>query len=150
MVYDPLHEYPKDECDVFYPKNSTYPNTAVENEKFISQVIVKNRYELLIYDEATRVFPNKREFFPVMRSFLDTYRHYNQMGLVFICRRPSQLQTDIPSLSHHIVSFGSKGLPDIQRLNAESNGLGDLCSTLSDYHYALVNEDRSYVEMTPV
>ena len=72
------------------------------------------------------------------------------MGLVFICRQPSQLHTDIPSLSYHIISFGSKGLPDIRRLNAESDGLGDLCTTLSNYKYTWVNEDMSYFEMQSI
>jgi len=150
LIFDPLKEYPHNQCDVYYPKNNTYPAIATENETFIKDIVMKGSYELLIYEEATRVFPNKYPLFPVMRSFFDTYRHYNQMGLIFICRRPSQLQTDIPSLSHNLISFGNKGIADISRLNQESDGLGDLCSRLSNYCYAFVNEDRTYQEMPPV
>ena len=150
IVYDPLHEYNSSHCDVFYPTKNTYPDTAIENEGFINNLIIKGKYELLIYDEATRVFPNQKPLLPLMRSFFDTYRHYNQLGLVFICRRPVQLQTDIPSLSHHIISFGTKGLPDINRLNAESAGLGDACSHLDQYHFCFVNENRTYFEHDPI
>lgn len=150
LVFDPLKEYPHNDCDVYYPQHNVFPSIAIENEQFIKGIVAKGQYEILIYEEASRVFPNMKSLMPEMRSFFDTYRHYNNLGLVFICRRPSQLHTDIPSLSHHIVSFGSKGLPDINRLNAESEGLGTLCSQLANYEYAFVNQDRSYCKMPPI
>ena len=85
-----------------------------------------------------------------MRSFLDTYRHYNQVGLVFICRRASQIFTDIPSLAHNLICFGNKGVADIQRLNSESRDLGDAVAGLSDYHFVLVAQDRTFEIMDPI
>lgn len=152
LVHDPLKEYPQNDCDVYYPKKTTYPAITQENENFIKKIVIPNanNYDLIVWEEASRTFPNKKELFPVMRAFLDTYRHYNQVGLVFICRRASQIQTDIPSLAHNLICFGNKGVADIQRLNSESQGLGDVVAQLSNYHFVLVAQDRTFKEMDPI
>ena len=150
IVHDPLKQYPKDQCDVYYPKSNIYPGITRDNENFLKWIMKNQVYDLLIYEEASRTFPNGKPFFPGMRSFIDTYRHYNHMGLVFICRRPPQIQTDIPSLAHYLFCFGNKGSPDIQRLNAESEGLGDLVATLSNYEFVFVNQDRNYERVPPI
>lgn len=150
LVHDPLKQYNKASCDVYIPKNKNYPGIARDNESFVTWVMKNQNYDLLIYEEASRTFPNGRPFFPNMRSFIDTYRHYNHLGLVFICRRPPQIQTDIPSLAHHLFCFGNKGSADIQRLNQESEGLGDLVKTLSNYEYVFVDQDRNYERMPPI
>ena len=152
LVHDPLHQYPSDRADVFHPKIN-YPEIAQENELFLEKYVKSQskKYDLLIYEEASRTFPSgNRPLYPAMRSFLDTYRHYNNLGLVFICRRPAQIFTDIPELSHYIISFGNKGLNDIQRLNAESGGLGEIVKTLDNYEYVIVNQDRTYLKMPKI
>jgi len=118
-----------------------------------SEMCIRDRnFDLLIYEEASRTFPNGKNILPVMRDFLDTYRHWNNtgFGVVFICRRPAQIFTDIPELAHIIICFGNKGTNDISRLNAEAGGLGDLVSQLSDYKYVIVDQDRTYKEMPPI
>lgn len=151
LVHDPLKEYPRGGTDVYYPK-LIYPEIAKENETFIKKIVIPNtsKYDLLIYEEASRTFPNSKPIFPVMRSFFDTYRHYDNIGLVFICRRPAQIFTDIPSLSHYQFNFGNKGLADINRLNQESAGLGDLVSQLDKYEFVFVNQDRTYEKKPPI
>ena len=151
LVHDPLKQYPSDKCDVFLPKIN-YPGIAHENELFLEKFVKpkSGKYDLLIYEEASRTFPSQKPIMPAMRSFLDTYRHYNELGLVFICRRPAQIFTDIPELSHHIFSFGNKGLNDIKRLNAESSGLGDIVKDLANYEYVIVNQDRTFTRMPPI
>ena len=149
LVHDPLKEYPQNDCDVFYPKQSNYPGIAIENEMFLENVVKPNckKYDLLVYEEASRTFPNEKPLYPNMRSFFDTYRHYNSLGLVFICRRPAQIFTDIPELSHFLFCFGNKGLNDISRLNRESEGLGDMVKELSNFDYVVVSSDRTYQRM---
>lgn len=151
LVHDPLKEYPKDGCDVFYPK-LTYPAIAEENEELLKKIVIpqSSEYDLLVYEEASRTFPNSKPLLPVMRSFFDTYRHYNNLGLVFICRRPAQIFTDIPALSHYQFNFGNKGLADINTLNSVSKGLGDEVATLKDHAYVFVDQDRSYSRMPPI
>lgn len=148
IIHDPLKQYPSNKCDVYHPKNIVYPAIAYDNEKFISWIENNcNSYDLLVFEECSRLFPNKKDFMPKMRSFFDTYRHFNNIGMVFICRRPAQINTEITNLAHHIISFGNKGKADIQTLNQESEGLGDLCKTLSNYEFVFVDQDRNYKKM---
>ena len=151
LVHDPLKEYPKNRCDVFEPKLN-YPDIAEENEEIINKIVIPNckKYDLLVYEEASRTFPNSKPLYPVMRSFFDTYRHYGNLGLVFICRRPAQIFTDIPALSHYQFNFGNKGLADINTLNSISQGLGDAVAQLKDHAYVFVDQDRSYKIMPPI
>lgn len=154
LVHDPLKQYPQDQADVYYPPKLNYPQITADNEDFLENIVKKlaPNYDLLIYEEASRTFPNSKPLFPAMRSFLDTYRHWNSsgFGVVFICRRPAQIFTDIPELAHHLICFGNKGLNDISRLNAESQGLGDLVKTLSHYEFVIVNQDRTYKKMPKI
>lgn len=149
LVFDPLKEYPTGECDVYYPKAKVHPAITRENEEFIKKIVIPeaDKYDLIIWEEASRTFPTKKEFMPIMRSFLDTYRHFNQIGIIFICRRSAQINTDIPSLAHNLICFGNKGTADIQRLNQESQGLGDLVATLDNYDYVFVEQNREYQKM---
>lgn len=156
LVHDPLKQYPKDKCDVYYPpKPLKWPYITKDNDDvFLEKYVrsVANNYDLIIYEEASRTFPNGKSLFPTMRDFLDTYRHWNPSGLgvIFICRRPAQIFTDIPELAHHLICFGNKGLNDISRLNAESSGLGDLVATLSNYEFVIVDQDRTYRKMPKI
>jgi len=162
LVHDPLKQYSQVECWNYKPKHNTYPAITRDNENFVKNImeggsmsfgeeeISVREFDLVIYEEASRTFPNGKPFFSKMRSFLDTYRHYNQLGLVFICRRASQIQTDIPSLAHYLFCFGNKGVADISRLNSESKGLGDLVATLSKFRYVFVDQDRVYEEYPPI
>jgi hypothetical protein len=153
LVIDILGEYIDLKCDVYIPKAKIYPEIAKELDEFIKTYIIPkaNEYDLIIFEECNRIFPNKKEFMPVMRAFLDTYRHYGHgLGVVFVARRPAQVNTDIPSLSHNQVNFCNKGVSDIQRMNAESKGLGDMIANLSNHKFVLVKEDRTYKEYNPI
>lgn len=173
LVFDPNSEYDKSECDVYRPKYTTFPAVARENEKFLGWVkknkarykhkivdpltdketIEEGKYDLIIWDEADSIFPNKKPLFPLMDNLKGKYRHENKwggIGIIFLCRRPAQLFTDFPSLSHYIFTFGNKGAPDKQRLNSEAEGLGDQAKLLSDYRYIVVSPDRQYEEHPPI
>jgi len=176
LVHDPLKQYGESECFNYVPPHNTYPAITRDNDTFVKAImdgksfvfresIVDSRtgreefktveinpgeFDLLIFEEASRTFPNGKPFFSKMRSFLDTYRHYNDLGLVFICRRASQIQTDIPSLAHHLICFGNKGVADISRLNQESKGLGDAVAELANFDYVFVDQDRNYQRMPKI
>lgn len=154
LVWDPNREYDHTRCDVYQPKHLAYPGPAYECEDVLEKIIKKNRgnYDIVIFDEANQTFPVSRPLLPNMLSFLNTYRHdlWGNLGVGFVCRRPAQLFTDFVSLSHIIFSFGNKGSQDIQRLNMESSGLGDLVKTLANHEYVIVDQDRTYSRMPPI
>lgn len=162
LAHDPLRQYSQCDCHNYIPSHNTYPAITRDNEALVKAImdgksfsfgdeeISARDFDLLIYEEASRTFPNGKPFFSKMRSFLDTYRHYNNLGLVFICRRASQIQTDIPSLAHHLICFGNKGVADISRLNQESKGLGDAVAELANFEYVFVDQDRNYQRMPKI
>jgi len=153
LVFDPNGEYDTSKCDVFVPKKRSYPGIAREFENFL-EYIKKNKggWDLLIIDEADSVFPNKRPLMSNADDLKGRFRHpiWGNLGIGFICRRPAQLFTDFPGLAHYLFLFGNKGSADIQRLNQEAEGLGDLVKTLSNYEFVIVNQDRTYQKMPPI
>jgi len=153
LIFDPNGEYDHNSGDVYRPKYNNYPNIALENEEFLRFVKRnKGNWDLVIWDEADDIFPLNKPLFSNMANLKGKYRHDNwgNLGIVFICRRPAQLYTDFPELAHYIVTFGSKGKNDIQRMNDISKGLGDDARNLSNYEYILVNPDRTYIRMPPI
>ena len=153
LVFDPHGEYDSNVCDTYKPKKKSYPGVAWEVEEFLKFVQRnKGEWELLIFDEADAPFPNKRPLFSLMDNLKGNYRHpeWGKLGIGFICRRPAQLFTDFPGLSHILFCFGNKGSADIQRLNTEAEGLGDLVKTLANHEYVVVNQDRTYERMPPI
>jgi hypothetical protein len=162
IVFDPNGEYASKDgsfkpsnCDYYIPKKTSYPCIALEFEHFLDWFKKnKSKYDLLIIDEADSVFPNKKPLYPNADNLKGKFRHneWGNIGIGFACRRPAQLFTDFPSLSYYLFIFGNKGAADIQRLNSESEGLGDLAKQLdvSKHEYILVNPDRSYTRMHPI
>jgi hypothetical protein len=154
LVWDPNKEYPAEECDVYQPKSQAFPGSAYEFEQFLIKIVKprKGKYDLVLVDEANSTFPVNRPLLGESLDFLNNYRHdqWGGLGIGFVCRRPAQLYTDFVSLSHIIFSFGNKGSQDIQRLNMEASGLGDLVKTLANHEYVIVNQDRTYARMPPI
>lgn len=162
MVFDPNGEYNKKDgkynpsmCDHYQPKATSYPGIAREFDSFLEWFKKhKKEYDLLIIDEADTVFPNKRPLFPNADNLKGKFRHdeWGKIGLGLACRRPAQLFTDFPGLAWYLFLFGNKGSADIQRLNQEADGLGDLVKTLDveKHEWILVNPDRSFSRMPPI
>ena len=148
VFFDVLNEHSK-EFDSYVPKNKNYPEIATEFDYFLTK-IQSHKYNMIIVDEASRVFPNMRPLQPVMRSYIDTFRHTHQSSIGFICRRPTQLFTDLVELSHYLFIFKMVGKNDIQYLNFISVGLGDTVSQLEKYHFVVVNEDRTFNICKPI
>lgn len=170
IIFDPNGEYAKPDkdkkgkiigiyrpemCDHYQPKKTSYPGIAREFDDFLDWFKKhKGEYELLIVDEADTVFPNKRPLFPNADNLKGKFRHpeWGGIGFGLACRRPAQLFTDFPGLAWYLYLFGNKGSADVQRLNMESEGLGDLVRTLDPkkHEWVLVNPDRSYTRMPPI
>ena len=147
-VFDVLGEYVK-EFPAYVPRNKDYPAIAYEFEKFIAQISTDKNYDLLLIDEANRIFPNHRPLMPAFRSFLDTYRHYNK-SVGFICRRPAQLQTDIVELSHYILVFNLKGKNDTAYFNCLNSDIRDKIARLPPYHFAVIDQQREVAFFKPI
>jgi len=86
---------------------------------------------------------------PVIADLNDQCRHYH-LGVVYIARRPSQLNQDITELSDYMMIYHLTGHRDNLYLNDIVAGLGDSAKALPPYHYILVRPDRSYHVMAPI
>jgi len=151
VFFDVLNEH-SNEFDSYVPTSKNYPDIAKEFDYFLTRLQVRNKkkWNMIIVDEASRVFPNMRPLQPVMRSYIDTFRHTQLNSIGFICRRPTQLFTDLVELSHYLFIFRLAGKNDIQYLNFLSVGLGDVVSQLERYHFVIVKEDRTYQISKPI
>ncbi len=149
IIFDVLEEYEPNIYDVYIPESKIYPDISYEFESFIEKV--KNqKWNMLIVDEASRIFPNRKPLFPCFRNYLDTYRHQKLCSIGFIARRPTQLHTDLVELAHYIFVFNLKGKNDIQYLNFLNSKIGDLPAKLEPYHFLVIFPDRNFKVFKPV
>jgi len=149
VVFDVLKEYDYNRYDVYQPKKVNYPEVAQEFDLFIDRVKDEPKWNLIVVDEANRIFPNRKALFPRFRSFLDTYRHFNKT-IMFICRRPSQLFTDIPELAHYLIFFNLKGKNDIEYINSLNRNAGEVVYSLPKYHFVVMDMWRNFYICKPI
>ncbi len=158
LLYDTLWETPADVPYHIYRPADRY--SVFELCDIVGQVIqAKKTHNPLAYDyigieEANRFIPSKPKTIPPVIADLndmcrDDAGHYG-IGVLYLCRRPCQLNQDITELSDYIMVYRLEGNNDIKYLNNIANGLGDAAKELPDYHYLLVNQARKFEIMTPV
>jgi len=143
-----LREYSENQ-DYYIFKNPNYPTIADEADQLITILKDKPEYKMIIFDEASRIFPTMRPLRPAFRSFLDVYRHYDK-SMGFICRRPTQLYADIVELSHYLFIFRLVGKNDTAYLNSIAAGLGDMVNQLMPFEFVVVTPDRRYWKNNPI
>lgn len=150
IVYDVLHEYLG--YNRYIVKYRQYGNEAInELNMLVSKVVIgSKKIKLFILDEANRFCPAKPH--PLPDSILelnDFQRHY---GISFgaICRRPTQLHTDLVELAHYLFIFQLKGKNDLLYLDGIAGGLGDKVLALPEYHFVIVHPNHEYEIHWPV
>ena len=107
-------------------------------------------YKLLVIDEANRYAePKPKPLPPCLRDLVDYSRHW-KLTVCWVARRPIQVHSDIIELSDYLVLFRLTGRLDRTYLDSLATGLGEAVFTLPDWHYILVNPDRSFKRYQPV
>lgn len=150
IVYDVMHEYKG--YNRYIVKYRQYKQEAIDElNKLVSQVVIgSGKIKLFILDEANRFCPPKPK--PLPDSILelnDWQRHYH-ISLGAICRRPTQLHTDLIELAHYLFIFQLKGKNDLLYLDALAAGLGDMVVTLPEYHFVIVHPNHEFEVHPPV
>lgn len=152
LVYDTLNEVPAQASyDSYTPTNRF---SAAELEIIIKQIVnfttKQSFYHLFVIDEANRFCPPKPHPLPEQVGILnDELRHCN-IAVGYVARRPVQLNQDLTELAEYIFIFHLKGKADIAYLEDISKGLGDAVLALPQYHFILVNPDRSFKTYPPI
>ena len=147
FIYDTLHEYPETPFDCYVPKNR---QSVTELEAVIRRVLASRRYSLFLIDETNRFCPSKPAPLPPAVADLNDFRAHYELSVIYIARRPVQLNQDLTELAHYLFIFKLTGKNDIQYLNDLASGLGDAVSTLKPYHFVVVFPDRTFAVFNPV
>lgn len=148
IVYDPLREYPGEPFDSYEPKDR---ESVPELEKFVRRIMPMRKYRLVIIDECNRYCPSKPNPLPQAVADLNDWRAHYELGTIYICRRPVQLNQDLTDLAHYLFVFNMTGKHDVDYLNSIANGLGDACENLLPYHFVCAPPRRQdYFICSPV
>lgn len=151
VMYDVCREH--DVLNQYLPEYRRGDRAISEFDEMVTKLIVdaprSKRPDLLGIEEASRVAPNRGKQSEALLELIDLNRHYG-VGIVAVARRPAQVHTDLIELADQLVVFRLTGTNDRRRLNREAEGLGDAAADLEDYHYILVDADRSYSVHEPV
>ncbi len=113
---------------------------------------VKHPLELFAIDEADLFAPSRQNLPYALHRLLVECRHRgNGLDLLFITRRPTDLNAKIMDLADEIIVFCQTGVNAIKRLDSLSQGLGQAAANLDyDLHeYLVVNRKREYTKVTP-
>jgi len=151
FIYDPMHEYPLNQAYSVYRPKDRY--SIVELTDVLTAAIKRRKYKLVAIDETNRYAPSKPHPLPeILAEINDCCRHeeYGCFTPVWIARRPTQLNQDLTELAHYLIIFNLKGKNDIDMLNDFSRGLGDAVFKLPQYHFVVVDQNRTWKEHKPV
>lgn len=147
IVFDTLNEYPQ--FTRYVPK-SRNKDGVPELELFIKYAI-KNKYSMIVVDEANRYMLPKPIPLPEQVSYLNDFQLHIPISFLCIARRPVQLNTDITELAHYIICFNLAGKNDIGYLNDLTDGLGDSVAQLQEYEFIVAGLPRqNYQKFPPV
>lgn len=158
LVIDPNMEY--DEYVRYVPKISekkdqvnaeidymlkrlVFPNAPMQESK----KKVKNPLRLLVVDEADLFCSSSGGLSYSWHRLLIECRHRN-LNLVFISRRPTDLNAKIMDLADEIIIFCQTGANARKRLDSIAEGLGAAAAELNyqKHEYLLVNRQRKYTK----
>jgi hypothetical protein len=150
IVYDVMREHTGLNRYIVDHRENSREGIAELNH-FVNQVVIASgQIRLFVLEEANRYCPPKPA--PLPQSILDLNDLQRHFKITFgsVARRPVQLHTDLVELAHYLFIFRLVGINDLKYLEAVAEGLGEAVRRLKDYHFILVNPDRTYQEHKPI
>lgn len=100
--------------------------------------------QMIVIEETS--FYTSPSFIPPEISNLIRYGRKRQLDLVFVARRPSEINRELTAQSDLLVTFRQTEPIDLQYLRARMGPQGDEAANLPEYH-VLVAGDRSRVPL---
>ena len=152
LVFDILGEYRSDLYYVWKPEAQQYGEELTrEFDSAMQQFVFSKKYhwDLLIVDEASQYFPNRKSLPAAMMRLNDFNRH---MGMAFVCvaRRPTQLNTDLVELAHYNIFFRLTGRNDMQFLRDLYPGLDSAVFGLGPHEFIVFEAGKGFYKCKPV
>ena len=112
--------------------------------------MLKKRPPLVIVDESNKYIQPRPAKLPFgLAELNDTSRHYGVAWGV-ICRRPTQIHSDVLELAHYHFYFRMPGPRDTKMLNNIHPGMGDECRSLPDYYFIVYEQGLGYYVHNPI
>jgi len=126
LVYDPLDEY-----QGYRRYIPTDRQSAEELNKVINELVIPRKPRLFIVDEANKwVRPKPTPLPSGVADLNDMGRHFG-IACGWVCRRMTQMNTDIVELSNHLFFFKLSGKNDYVYMENLHQGLGDAVRNLA-------------------
>jgi hypothetical protein len=133
FCFDTMNEYPPDSLfDSYSPK---LIGDMEELDKVTRRIMRSGKYDLYVIDEVNRYAKAHPHPLPGCLRDLNDFRAHYQLGVLYICRRPVQLHTDLVDLCNYMITFRMDGKHDVDYLNDTASGLGDAAAALEPFNF---------------
>lgn len=103
--------------------------------KFVKEKALERKLEMFVIDEFDLLYRNN---FEVSKEFLDlsiNHRHYNNLSIVGITRRPQNIPTTFFEECHILFIFTTEAPNVVQKLNNIYPKLGDMARNLKKHEF---------------
>lgn len=145
FVWDMNGEYSDKEFNRFVPSNKQRGEPIKQEfdrlmHGHLFEAIEKGRLKTLLIDESNIIAPNRATMPVTMARLNDVYRHIpdknkGDFTVIFVTRRPAQLNTDISELCQIKIIFKLEGKNDLDWCEETQKGLGDSVVELEQYEF---------------
>ena len=134
LVYYMSDDFNNLDVAIFKPNN--YREDLEEFLKNAVKLAKARKIDALIFDEADLLFPMSKPLLPIMKELIDKHRHMF-CSLLFISRRPQNINSLIAEEGHFNIIFAIEGDNVTRKLNSVRKGYGDLVQQLvyKSYNY---------------
>lgn len=156
MIFDTVQDYPTSQYNAYRPDVRHWERGVNEElNEFVDATVeqapkaLRPRY--VVVDEANRSLPNNKDPGMAVADLVDFNTHYDpQIGVILICRRPAQLNSDFENLASHYFVFAARGKNDYSAYGDISRELPDLLDERERYEFAHVDEEGDCTLFEPV
>lgn len=150
IVYDVLKEHQG--FNRYLATHRQRSDAAIDElNMFVNQVVSgSHQIRLFILEEANRYCPPKPTPLPDSILDLNDFQRHQKIAFGLVCRRPTQMHSDLVELAHYLFIYRLVGKNDCAYLEAIAEGLGEAARELEDYHFLVVTPGRKYYVHKPV
>lgn len=150
IAYDLLHEYQG--FNRYIVTNRQFGQASIDElNLFVNRVVIgSGKIKLFILDEANRLCPPKPHPLPAAILELNDFSRHLHISFGAICRRPTQLHSDIIELAHYVFIFQLKGKNDLAYLDSIAGGLGDKVFSLPEHHFVILHPNHDFEVHAPI
>lgn len=155
VIFDPMDEYSDHENIMRIIPTAKRGQKAIDELDRTLEEIEDRKEEIdyFLCDEISRFHSKGGELKGPLGEMIDLNAHWD-MGVGFVCRRPTQMHTDIREMADWIFVFALRGRNDVKSLDEISNGLTETMEEMVSnepwHSYIAINERRDYDIHPPI